>query len=337
MEKEITTYSMWNLFRNCRRACFWRYEKHLVPVGADDRPLRFGTVIHEALRIWHTGRDLGAVLAYIDRAFANRSSDPELKQDWHYATAMMKGYTGRYPVEEWEGGPTEVTFQCGIENPMSRGLSRTFRLAGKVDGLIQKRDGTQHIIEHKTASVIGGDYVERLWTDLQITLYTHLVRRSGALVNGVLYNVLVKPKLVQARGESEEEFQARSAELAARNKSGKSSAQRRMPESDEEFQARLATWYSEPDRFVRVELLIDDDAIRNVRYELWELTQQLLIARRRYAWYQNTSYCFHYGRPCPYWPICASKDNPVVIQSQYLERPPHTELNPTGDTVDPVF
>ena len=336
-EREITTYSMWNLFRNCRRACYWRYLRHLVPVGAEDRPLRFGTVIHEALRLWHKDRYLGAVLAYIDISFPNRAQEPVQKQDWHYATATMKAYAARYPEEPWTAGPTEVTFQAGIDNPNTKGTSRTFVLAGKLDGLIHKPGSGQHIIEHKTASVIGGDYVEKLWTDFQITLYAHLARRAGILVDGILYNVLAKTRLTQGRGETEEEFQVRYAELASRNKSGKSSAQRRMPETDEEFQVRLAQWFAEPDRFVRVELLIDDDAIRNIRHELWELTQQFLFARRRDVWYQNTSYCFHYGRPCPYWAICSSKNNPMVIEMQYQDRPPHTELNPTEDTESPVF
>ena len=30
-ERMTTTYSMWNLFRNCRKAAHWRYVLELVP------------------------------------------------------------------------------------------------------------------------------------------------------------------------------------------------------------------------------------------------------------------------------------------------------------------
>jgi len=56
--KTTTTYSMWSLFRNCRKACEWRYIQELVPLERDHN-LAFGTVIHKCLEIWHGGRDLG--------------------------------------------------------------------------------------------------------------------------------------------------------------------------------------------------------------------------------------------------------------------------------------
>lgn len=50
--KTTTTYSMWSLFRNCRKACEWRYIQELVPLERDHN-LAFGTVIHKCLEIWH--------------------------------------------------------------------------------------------------------------------------------------------------------------------------------------------------------------------------------------------------------------------------------------------
>ena len=34
----ITTYSMWSLFRNCRKAVDWRYIQHLVGLERDRQP-----------------------------------------------------------------------------------------------------------------------------------------------------------------------------------------------------------------------------------------------------------------------------------------------------------
>ena len=195
------------------------------------------------------------------------------------------------------------------------------------------------IVTHNTASSIDGDYVGKLWTDLQITLYSFYLREAlGIPIEGVVYNVLVKPKLVQSAGETEEEFSVRLAALAAKNKSGKSNATRRMPETDEAFEQRLADWFAEKDRFLRVELAFDFDSFNLLRSELWELTQQYLDARRRDTWYQNTDFCFRWQRPCPYYAICSSKDNPLVVDNQYRAKPAHSELSAdsSGDN-QPVF
>ena len=37
----VSTYSMWSLFRNCRKAVDWRYLQQLVPLERD-RNLHFG-------------------------------------------------------------------------------------------------------------------------------------------------------------------------------------------------------------------------------------------------------------------------------------------------------
>ena len=46
----ITTYSMWSLFRNCRKACEWRYIHELVPLEQDHN-LAFGTFIISTIRL----------------------------------------------------------------------------------------------------------------------------------------------------------------------------------------------------------------------------------------------------------------------------------------------
>ena len=100
---------MWSLFRNCRKACDWRYLHELVPLERDHN-LSFGSLIHECLEIWHRDRDLERVLDHIDRACSNRAQDERELRDWHLATAMMKGYAARYSTEEFEVVALEKTF-----------------------------------------------------------------------------------------------------------------------------------------------------------------------------------------------------------------------------------
>ena len=324
-ERTVTTYTMWSLFRNCRKAAEYRYVLDLVPLERD-RNLAFGSLVHECLEAWHRTRDLAAALDHVDRACANRAGDEEQRRTWHLATAMLRGYAARYPTEEFVVVALETSFEGEIVNPATGAASRSFTLAGRVDGIVRV-EGEHYLLEHKTAGVLDSSYLERLWTDFQITLYAHYVEQAlGIRISGVLYNILVKARLQQSAGETEAEFEARRAELIAKSKSGKSSAQRRMPESDEEFQARLAAKYAEQGMFHRETLYLSRDQFDTLRAELWELTQAYLDARRRGVFYQNTSFCFQYGRPCPYFALCRSGGSPNVIENFYERVPPHQEL-----------
>jgi len=333
----VTTYSMWSLFRNCRKAVDWRYLQQLVPLQRD-RNLHFGSIIHECLQAWHQRRDLDEVLAAINRLCANRSQDETQRRDWHLATAMMRAYAVRYVRDDFEVIALERNFEGPIVNPATGAASRSFVLAGKVDGVV--RIGSEHfILEHKTAAQVDGDYLEKLWTDFQITLYAHYIEETmGIPITGILYNVLVKAKLQQGKGETEEEFRARRAELLAKSKTGKTTAKRKQPESDDEFQLRLAEKYADPEMFHREMLYLSRDRFVILRSELWELTQSFLEARRRGVFYQNTAFCFNYQRPCPYFPICRSNGNPNLIENFYQRVPPNEELRVVpNESTEPAF
>jgi len=333
----VSTYSMWSLFRNCRKAVDWRYLQQLVPLERD-RNLHFGSIIHQCLQAWHERRDLDEVLALIDRLCPNRLQDENQRRDRHLATAMMKGYAARYPVEEFEILALEKAFEGPIINPATGAASRSFVLAGKVDGIVRV-GGEYFILEHKTAGQLDADYLERLWTDFQITIYAHYIEQTmGAPITGILYNVLVKAKLQQGKGETEEEYQARRAELLAKSKTGKTTAKRRLPESDDEFQQRLAEKYADPEMFHREMLYLSRDRFDVLRSELWELTQAFLDARRRGVFYQNTAFCFNYQRPCAYFALCRSNGNPNVVENFYQRVAPNEELRvPPEKTTEPAF
>lgn len=327
----VSTYSMWNLFRNCRKACEWRYLKELVPIGRD-QALSFGTLIHTCLEMWHGGSGIDVVLDFIDKSLPNRSQDESQKSDWHLARAMMMGYAARYPVEDFEIVALEKTFEGRIINPVTDAASRSFVLAGKVDGIV--RVGREYyLLEHKTASQVDSDYLEKLWCDFQVTLYCHYIEQTlGIKIAGVIYNVLVKAKLKPGKGETEAEFEARRAELLAKSKTGRTTATRKMPESDEAFQARLISKYAEPDMFYREMLYLSRDQFETLKSDIWELTQQLLDCRRRGVFYRNTSFCFANHRSCAYFPLCRSNGSENVIANFYEHRQPHEELRPVDVT-----
>jgi len=322
----ITTYSMWSLFRNCRMACKYRYTDCLVSIKRD-KNLYYGSVIHECLEMWHQHRDISMVLEHIDKTYVQRSHDDNEKSDWHMATAMMNAYAERYHSEKFTVIELEKKFEGSIVNPSTGAASRSFKLAGKVDGIVQMGK-SYYLLEHKTAATIDGSYLERLWTDFQITLYAWYVRETLNIpIVGIIYNILGKTKLQQSKGETEAEYEARRQALIAKSKTGKTSAKRKMPESDESFQERLAEKYANPEMFCREMIYISHDRYDDLRIELWKLTQSFLEARRKNCFYRNTAFCFRFNRACAYYPICSSNNDRNVIENYYQVTEAHEELN----------
>lgn len=332
-----STYTMWSTFRNCRKKYEWRYIHKLVPL---ERPqaLAFGALIHECLELWHGGASAPHVLSHIDASLTDLS-DPAVKSDWHLARAMMAGYIKRYPSEDFSVVYLERVFDGPIINPATNAASRTFTLSGKADGIVRdKATGQYFLLEHKTAAQVDASYIERLWCDFQIQLYCWYVENSlNIRISGVIYNILGKSKLRQRQGETEEEFEIRRAELLAKSRTGKTTAKRQLPEDDADFAARLEAWYDREDAFTRELIYVSRDQIEALHSELWELTQSYLDARRRGIFYQNTSFCFQYNRPCPYFQLCRSGGSQNLIDNFYRKEEPHSELAEQAEEASPVF
>jgi len=328
-EKSTLTYSSVSMFQTCRRKFKLRQEDCLVP-AEKPQALRFGSVTHQWLEVWHQSRDTAAAQAVIDQAYINRGSEPDEKSDWHYQTAMLRAYAAQYAVEDFEVVALEQTFSGPLVNPTTGRQSRSFIICGKVDGIVRRGDEVM-LMEHKTSAQVTGDYIERLSMDMQILMYSYYARETmGYPVTSIIYNILAKPRLTQSEGETEEQYRARKAALAAKSKSGKSSAKRRMPESDEAFQERLAAWFAAEPRFTRQELLLDFDSIATVRQTLWDISKELLDARRNGRWHQNPRSCFGFGK-CSYFELCSSHNNPMVIENLYRRATPHPELEESNE------
>ena len=337
MSKSTLTYSAINCWRNCPKKYQHRYIDGLRPREKPET-LAFGSLIHEALEYWykHTTDDnrLFHVFDLIDERCPNRAHDPVQKNAWCHAKAMFAGYATNHPTEDFEIVEIEKEFTGEVRNPSTGALSQTFTIAGKVDGIVKGKDGL-YLLEHKTAAGIDAGYLDKLWCDTQIALYTNYLREQGYPIIGVIYNVLLKSRLKQKSGETDEEFEARRTILASQNKSGKSTAKQQEAESDEDFQARLYDWYSKPEAFHREKIYLSEDRLAMVADEVWEVTQQYLAAKRRDSFLMNTSYCFNWSRPCEYLPYCQSGFNPIVRDNLFEKSAPHEELSARSD--DPAF
>lgn len=345
--KSILTYSSLNMFRNCRKMYEYRYIKQLSPIKKD-QAMAFGSVIHECLEIWHSPvvwshpeyekvsipvnygtESMLAVERHLNKSYPDRDIDESQKKDWVLASIMMNGYMNRYRESDsnnWNIVALEHEFKGNIVNPVTGRNSRKYEMAGKVDGIVEI-DDEYFLLEHKTASTLDGGYLEKLWSDMQIMLYSmYLEQALNIEIVGVVYNVLLKAKLKQGEGESEEEYSERCKKLIAKSKTGKTSAKRKIAETDEDFQERLRVKYADTSMFHRETIYFKPEDFELLRDELWELTHNIVESQRRGIFYRNTSYCFHYNRACRYFPICSSGESTIVMDNLFETSKPHQEL-----------
>ena len=298
----ILTQSMVGCFQACRKQFDYRFNEKLVPVEEDSTSLLVGSAVHNALEIWFRGG--GRVNAFeMALNFPGLGADEQIK-----AACLVSKYIDRWAIDPNVKpiGPfsidkdfivvdVEREFKVNLINPASGRKSRTWQLAGKVDGVVDI-NGSLYILEHKTTSRIDDAYIKRISIDRQIMLYARAIEMDlGRPVIGAVYDIMKKSGLRMSKGETEAEFQARYAELCAKNKSGKSTATRKMPETTEEFVARVYSDITD-DNFVRHYVKFDYDELNRHWSELWAISKDI----KQGVFYRNTSNCNAPGRrPCP--------------------------------------
>ncbi len=162
----------------------------------------------------------------------------------------------------------EKEFVGEIRNPDTGRQSQTFRIAGKVDGIVRCHDGL-YLLEHKTVSTFDASYLDKLWTDTQIALYCYYLRELGYPIVGVIYNVLLKSRLKQGKGETQEEYEASLRGTCCQKQERQVDCETPDAETDDEFQSRLTEWYSRPEAFHREFIYLSEDRLAMLQDEVW--------------------------------------------------------------------
>lgn len=324
---QLLTHSRMSCARRCLREHYYRYEVGIVR-DAEAKYFRIGHAVHNALEAWHGRNDAdGAVaaLAAID--------DPH---DQAAAIALIDGYIDL--AEPLEMTHAEQEFQIPLRNPETGAASRTFELAGKIDGLTD-----DYVVEHKTTSEdIGPDseYWARLRVDPQISLYA---LASGR--NKVFYNVIRRPTLrprnvpvLDADGVKIVLDDTTGERVQNKNGTWKQAAcegctLQTREETPEEYGARIADDIRERPEFyfARREVPILDDHLEEFHEEVWQHAKLLMHCQNTGHWFRNVSRvtCSN----CQYSNICLQSirlefntDGSVRPPSGYIAEKPHKEL-----------
>lgn len=184
---ELLTASRMASLLSCPRRHYWRYECGLRRIESADA-LRFGSAWHRAMEALGTGVE-------VEEAYGLALGDTREIDELAAATlwGMLAGYWHLYGLDRTvEILHREVEFETPIDG------SRTFRAAGKIDGLGRMTDGRLCLVEYKTTRASldpDSDYWLRLRADPQILQYVAASRALGWDIATVVYDVARKPAI----------------------------------------------------------------------------------------------------------------------------------------------
>ena len=247
--------------RRCPRLHFYRYELGLSRTRSA-APLRVGAAFHAGLEARNRGAD---ELVATTCALAGYEIVPAWCEPVEWAVeretlrSLFGGHLWRYGVgaDNLEFIAVELGFDVPLRNPDTGGISKTFTLGGKMDGIVRLDDGRLAVLEYKTAGEDispDSDYWRRLRCDGQISLYVLAARMLGFDVATVIYDVTRKPTIRQRQNETPEAFGER----------------------------LLADIGERPDYYYqRREVPRLEDELTAYQAELWQQAQHLMELRRR--------------------------------------------------------
>lgn len=200
----LLTHSRLQCKKRCARKHHYQYNLG-IRKGDTAKPLRFGSAMHigwECLAKGASFEDAVGVATILYNEVPAWAVTDEAVDEWlterETVANLLAGYHWLYQDDPdiAEYIETEFAFDVEIRNPDTGAKSRTFRRAGKIDGIVRLKDGRLAVLEHKTCGEDIGpesDYWARLDIDEQISGYILAARQRGHDVETVLYDVARKP------------------------------------------------------------------------------------------------------------------------------------------------
>lgn len=183
----LLTASRQSTLLQCPRKHYWSFEVGLK-ADTDANALRFG-------KAWHTAMEARWKGASYEEALAAALPEGVDLDEIQVAmlSGLLAGYYARYANEDFI-----KTVHPEVEFTGTLAGSRTFSLAGKIDGLVELHDSRLAINESKTTSdsiAPDSDYWLRLRFNSQLFQYVLAAREMGWDVATAVYDVVRKPAI----------------------------------------------------------------------------------------------------------------------------------------------
>lgn len=275
------THSAKGSWLDCNRLYYYKYDQMLEP-KTHSTALVIGTMVHEFLARLMKHEDINSVMKDLDKAVNEARKlnfdDPEdFEANATTLESMMRGWDkNRGQLSEFQ--PYIHEGEPWIENKFKVKLPTGDTIEGMIDGLVVI-DDELWLVEHKTTSQLGPQYISRLIVDAQVTMYIWAVwKMLGVIPRGTIYNVIRKPSIRQKKGESLIEYQNRIA----------------------------ADYITRKDfYFYQTQLYRDQQQLQDFENSLMDVIDDIKRSRARDRWVQNTNHCTRFGT-CPFMHLCAN-------------------------------
>lgn len=232
---------------------------------------------------------------------------------------LMRGYAKRWANDQFNVVSIEETALADLYNPSTETASRTFKVAGKLD-LVLEENGRSWIMDHKTTSHDIADPNSTYWRQLTVEGQHHhyalLQHLKGLRVDGAIWDVIRKPTISPKQVSKADcavildTRQYFGDDLADADSDELRETGRETPAM---YEARLANdcsvqrpeWYFQRQRIARL-----DHGLLEYAEELWQHSQDILYSRRQKCYPRNSGACLEYSSPCTYLGICSGYDEP---------------------------
>lgn len=233
------------------------------------------------------------------------------------ARGLMVGYDRRWREQEYITVAVEDVVTADLYNPETGAKSRTFTIAGKLD-VRADLNGLTVLVDHKTTSEDitdpNGTYWRQLIVENQLSHYLLLEWLNGRKPNNAMWDVIRKPSI-----SPRQLTKAEQKEISFQKKWFG------FDLTDEQVQEAIASG-RETMRLYELRLTSDCTAERPERYfqrrsiprldseimeyakELWDHSQDLIVARRTNRHPKNAGACLLYGSPCVFLGVCSGHD-----------------------------
>jgi len=299
----VVTTSELRANRACARRHRYAYVLRRRPRAVAD-VLRFGTLWHIGQEHWwlESGSPAAKLEAAVTAMRVQEAYDP-------YALVMaeelMVAYTARWGDSDLRALAVEVPFEAPLVNPETGAASRTFKVGGKIDVIVENAHHETFVMEHKTTGADieeGSTYWKKVRAlDGQVSTYDAGARTLGYDVKACIYDVVRKPGLRPLRATPVE---ARKYTAAGRLYAN----QRERDETPEEYRLRIREeLHEKPERyFARGEIVRLEQDAREHAFDMWQQTRLMREAELSGFAPRNPDACAQFGT-CPYFGVCSGE------------------------------
>lgn len=275
-----------------------------------------------------------AAIQAIDDFTGNAPEDQQLVAA--KCRALIHGYDARWRNAGYVPELVERTLLADLYNPDTKGKSRTFQVAGKLD-VRARYSGRKVLFDHKSTSQDitdpNGPYWRQLVVEGQVDHYMLLEWMHGEKCDDAVWDVLRKPAISPKK--------ITKAEIKAVVSLG-DYYDLRVCEADKQtfiaggeretlamYEARLRhdctkerpEWY-----FARRSVPRMDAEILDYARDLWQHSQDMLWSRQQNRLPpRNSGACLLYGSPCTFLGVCSGHDT-IDSDKWKLKENVHPEL-----------